>query len=53
MFLRENAGFLPVGYLLSMNVPQESGGKTQQNWTIDICVAMPDERDFNKGGRGQ
>ena len=39
------------GYLFSMDV--EQGGirrKEKPVWQIDVCVALPDNRTFRKGG---
>lgn len=39
------------GYLFSMNMEQEgTRRKVKPVWQIDVCVALPDDRTFGKGG---
>ena len=39
------------GYLFSMNMEQEGiRRKVKPVWQIDVCVALPDDRTFWKGG---
>ncbi len=39
------------GYLYSMDMEQEgTRRKVKPVWRIDVCVAVPDDRSFPKGG---
>lgn len=42
------------GYLFSMKMEQEgTRRKVKPIWQIDVCVALPDDRTFRKGGAAQ
>ena len=50
-FWAENTNVRVPGYLFSMNMEQEgTRRKVKPVWQIDICVALPDDRTFRKGG---
>ena len=42
------------GYLFSMDMEQEgTRRKVKPIWQIDVCVALPDDRTFRKGGAAE
>ena len=51
LYRAENPNVPIPGYLFSMDM--EQGGtrrKVKPVWQIDVCVAVPDDRTFQKGG---
>ena len=51
LYQAETTNVLIPGYLFSMNLEQEGTRcKVKPVWQIDVCVAVPDDRTFQKGG---
>ena len=51
LYQAENPNVPIHGYLCSMDVEQEgTRRKVKPVWQIDVCVALPDDRTFRKGG---
>lgn len=51
LYRAENPNAPIPGYLCSMNIEQEgTRRKGKPQWQMDVCVAVPDDRTFRKGG---
>lgn len=54
LYQAQNENVPIPGYLFSMDLEQEgTRRKVKPVWQVDVCVALPDDREFKKGGAAQ